>query len=239
MKIKACIIDDEKYSLATLQSDLDKHFPEIEIVATFQKPLLGLAFLQAETIDILFLDIDMPQMTGLELAEKFPNPSFEIVFTTAYDQFAAKAFRLDATDYLLKPVALEDLKVAIEKLKQRIALKRKEIAPQKIFLKDNTGLEMYNQEEILYCEADKNYCTFHFTNGKSKVMSKNIGQFEKLLDAANFFRIHQSYLINVQHIDKINKTMQPSVLLKNGKQLPISRSNKGLFYSFLQTLQNA
>lgn len=234
-RLRACLVDDEKYCLATLNSDLDLYFPEIEIVGVFQKPLLALDFLQQEDIDILFLDIDMPLLSGLELAEKFPNPTFEIVFTTAYDQHAAKAFRLDAADYLLKPIALEELKVAVEKIKQRISLKKKDNNPQKIFLSDSKGIELIDLEQILYCEADKNYCTFYFVNGKSKVVSKNIGHFEKLLDPKTFFRIHQSYLVNTNKIKKIGRTLQPFVILSNGRQLTISRANKSDFYKFLES----
>jgi len=233
-RLRACLVDDEKYCLATLNSDLDLHFPEIEIVGIFQKPLLALEFLLENEIDILFLDIDMPLLNGLEFAEKFPNPKFELVFTTAYDQYASKAFRLDAADYLLKPIALEELKVAMEKIKLRMEMKRKGKVSTKVFLSDQSGVELVELSQILFCEADKNYCTFHFTNGKTKVVSKNIGHFEKVLDSSVFFRIHQSFLVNTEHVERIAKTLQPFVVLKNGKQLTISRANKSAFYSFLE-----
>lgn len=233
---KACILDDEALAIDALRVDLERHFPEIEIVQTFQSPIKALEFVKSHRIDILFLDIDMPMMNGLQFVEQLGNFNFDIIFTTAYDHYALSAFKLKATDYLLKPVSVDDLQHSLSPLLLKSGLNNNSKKPQKIALSDNTGIEFIAIENIMYCLADKNYTTFHLVNGHKKLVSKNIGEYEKLLDADVFLRIHQSSIININYINKLTKGENTSVIMEDGNELSVSRAKKNDLVTALQKL---
>lgn len=237
MAVKVCIIDDESLAIDSLRIDLERHCPEIEIVQTFQSPTKALEFVKNQKIDILFLDIDMPIMNGLQFVEQLGNFNFDVIFTTAYDQYALSAIKLKATDYLLKPVSIDDLKNAILPIISKLKLNNNtNKKPQKIALSDSTGIEFIAIEQIMYCVADKNYTTFYLLNGNKKLVSKNIGEYEKLLDADNFLRIHQSSIININYINKLTKGENASVIMQDGNELSVSRAKKSELFESLQKL---
>lgn len=226
MKFKACILDDENLAIASLRVDLERFFPEIELVKTFNKPSEAIVFLNENVIDVLFLDIEMPEMKGIDFLDKIGKFNFDVIFTTAYDEFAIKAFKLNATDYILKPVLVEDLKLAINKVIEKKKHNTNINKPSKIALSDSTGIEFVHLDNILYCIADKNYTTFYFKNKTTKIVSKNIGEFEKLLDKSDFFRIHQSSIVNLNYISKLTKGDNTSIFMEDGNELSVSRAKK-------------
>ncbi len=233
MLIKTCILDDEALAVSSLKIDLERHCPQIQIVATFNSPLEALDFLKNHKIDLLFLDIEMPKMSGLQFLEQLGKINFNIIFTTAYQEYALRAFKLKAKDYLLKPIDPEELAIAVNQLAESFQKEQKNKAT-KIALPDLTGIEFIELESIIYCAADKNYSIFYLANNEKKVVSKNLGEFEKILDSSNFIRIHQSTIININYVKKLVKGENGSVIMKNGTELAISRAKKADFLLMLE-----
>lgn len=233
VKLKACIVDDESLAIAALRIDILKNCPELETVAWFQNPEEAYAFLKKNTVDILFLDIEMPEMTGIELLEKLGNFHFDVVFTTAYSEYALKAIKLHASDYLLKPIDANELTVSVNQINSK-RRQQNQHSLVKIALADLNGIEIVDIDKIHYCLADKNYTTFYLSDHRKIMVSKNIGEYEKLLDPSKFFRIHQSSIVNIFHVSKILKGDNGGVIMNDGKELSISRANRK---EFIETIQ--
>ncbi len=245
--IKAIIIDDENHCIQTLQEKIKIYCPAIEVQANFNKPQKAIEYLEANTPDVVFLDIEMPIINGFSLLEKLKEINFKIVFTTAYDQFGIKAIKFSAFDYLLKPVDKEELIAMAEKLQ----LKHKNFSIDeqlKVLLQQlqNTNLELLKisvptfdgiffpfVKDIVRVESSNNYSTLFFTNGKKLIVSKTLKEFEDLLVNYNFFRVHNSHLINIKMISKYNKADGGSIELDNGDTIEISRRRKDDFLKLI------
>lgn len=196
----------------------------------------------------MFLDIEMPNGSGFDLLESLSEPiDFKIIFITAYHEYALKAFKFSAVDYLLKPINVDELKQAISKVrpgaeqepKEKIDtlienISRKGGTMNKIALPSMEGLQFVNLDEIIYCESQDNYTQFFLTDGKRVMVSKTIKHFEELLDPERFFRVHRSNIINLKYIDKYVKGEGGYVVMKQGERIPVSRRRKE---SFLQLFQ--
>ena len=233
VKLKACIVDDESLAIAALKVDLIENCPEVEHVSGFQNPYDALDFLTQNPVDILFLDIEMPELSGIELLEQLGNFQFDVVFTTAYSEYALKAIKLHASDYLLEPFDAKELKKSVYEIySRRSAQKQNKVV--KIALTDINGIEIVDIDKISYCLADKNYTTFCLADNRKIVVSKNIGEFEKLLDPSKFFRIHQSSIVNIYKVSKILKGDNGGVIMEDGTELSISRANRK---DFIETIQ--
>lgn len=240
-KTKVVIIDDKQLGIDSLSWELKRAFPELDVVKTFTNPLEGYVYLQSADIDLLFLDIEMPEMTGFELLEKLPKIEFAVIFATAYDDFALKAFKYSALDYLLKPIDPVELKQAIGKYKisaikpSSEQLRIHQYAhngnlPDKIIFATQESYEFINPQDIQYCEAYSNYTTLHFTVSKL-VVSKTLKDVEAILTDYGFYRVHNSYLINPSHITRYLKTDGGTVVMDCGKGIPVSRGRKEEFLS--------
>jgi len=239
--LKACILDDENLAIASLRVDLERHCPFVKILATFNKPSEALLYLKNNEIDLLFLDIEMPVMNGIQFLEALGNINFDVIFTTAFQEYALQAIKLKAKDYLLKPIDSDELKNTIDNLIKTYPseLKSPPKKPTKIALPDSSGIEFIELDSILYCLADKNYTTFFMIDNEKKVVSKNLGEFEKILDPTKFIRIHQSSIININFVKKVTKGENSSVIMKNGTELSVSRAKKNDFMGMMeQFLQN-
>ena len=212
-KIKAIIVDDELAARNILENLLTLSFPQVTVVA--KEPDLPSAVLaiKKHKPDVVFLDIEMPKYAGYQIVKFFDEINFHIVFITAYDSYAIKAFEINALDYLLKPIERSRLKLAVEKVEQQ--LKEKEITTnyhqllQQLEIEDNKTIVVAesNQKQVIHLntivaiEAEGAYSTIYFKNGDKQLFSKNIGYFEALLkDETHFFRSHKSWLINTKHI---------------------------------------
>lgn len=201
--------------------------------------------------ELIFLDIEMPRMSGFDMLEKLLPFRFDVIFTTAYDNYAIRAFKYSAMDYLLKPVAAEDLKQAVEKylhprqsnnypvqlglLKENIKL----INPahiQRIAIPTTEGLNMQPINDILYCEASSSYTIFHLSKGGKIVSAKTLKEYEELLEPHNFFRIHHSHMVNLNYVEKYIKGDGGFVLLSNGAEVAVSRSRKDVVLERLQNM---
>jgi len=242
-KLKAIIIDDEPRSITTMQWELSSFEDQVEIIATCNDPLLAKGLILKEKPDVVFLDIEMPHLNGIDLVKSFDKIPCSIIFTTAYDKFAIQAFEISALDYLLKPINGEDLKRAIDKLissdenrflEQQFTVLFENITAaktgfRKIVIPVQEGFEFVNLEDILRCEASANYCNIHLVSGRSILISKSLKDVEKLISDTSFCRVHQSHLINLRFISKYQKGKGGSITLNDGSIIPVSRSKKDDF----------
>ncbi|TVZ56294.1 LytTR family two component transcriptional regulator [Lutibacter sp. Hel_I_33_5] len=236
--LKAVIVDDEPKAIQSFSWELSNFNKEIEVVATFSEPEKALLYLKDTEIDCLFLDIEMPTMDGFQLLEKLERKDFAVVFTTAYNEYAIKALKNEAIDYLLKPIDAEDLEKAIEKIKkhrlrnfnpekfERFLLEFNENKThKKITISTDGKLLFLEQDDILFAVSDGNYSTLHLQNNKKIVLTKQLKEVSKILPEKAFFRIHNSYIINLNKIKEFIKT-DGYVILENNHKIPVSRQRK-------------
>ncbi len=240
--IRALIIDDEKFAIETLQYEIERNCPEVEIVKVCQGGNEGLEAINRYQPDIVFLDIEMPYMNAFEMLAELDKIDFKIIFTTAYDQFAIKAIKVNALDYLLKPIGKEELINAVSKAKSTLETPVKEsnimnlltqmLEDQnnikKIGLPTIDGIEMIRVDHIICVKADSNYSTFTLLDGKRIIISKTLKYVEEkyFKDCKVFFRVHQSYLINLTHVDKYSRGAGGTIHMCNSKIIPVSRVKK-------------
>lgn len=243
--IKAIIVDDEENARLILKNFVSEYCPSVAIIAEADDVKSAVKLINKNEVDLVFLDIEMPNENGFALFDYFNKPTFDTIFCTAYSEFAIKAFEVSATDYLLKPIGLTKLKEAIEKVEAKRLIKntgniealkenllQKEIKKIGILIGD--GIVFMDLNDILYFEADGSYTTIHHKNG-SDLTVKKIKHFEDLLSSdKRFFRIHRSYLINVSLIKKYSKKEGLSVTYDERTLIPISREKKEEFEEFMQ-----
>ena len=236
--LKAIIIDDEPDCVKLLALQLKMYCQKVEVVAECTSSEAGLLQIKAMQPDLVFLDIEMPVMNGFQLLEKIGAINFSLVFVTAYDQFAVKAFRFNAMDYLLKPIDGKDLKVAVEKalqqkpFPQQLQLLKQQLHggekyhPDKIALPYQNGVTFTEVKNILYCEAENNYTRFYVVGGQQCVVSKTLGDIQEVLEERNFLRVHRQYLINLDHIKKYVRGEGNYLIMSNDENIPMARNKK-------------
>lgn len=245
-KIKALIVDDEINARSLLRNFIEDHCPEIEIIADAEDVKSAVKIINKNQVDLVFLDVEMPNENGFALFDYFNKPTFETIFCTAYSEYAIKAFEVSAVDYILKPIGISKLKEAVEKvvLKRALNLPQTNIGILKENLQENKikkigvhigdGIVFMDLNDILYFEADGSYTTIHHKNGKDLAVKK-IKHFEDLLASdTRFFRIHRSYFVNITLIKKYSKKEGLSVTYDDKILLPISREKKEEFEEFMQ-----
>ena len=239
--LQAVIVDDEKKAIQSLAWELTNFSDEINVVASFTDPFEALRFLNNNSPDCLFLDIEMPTMDGFQFIKKLGNKEFPVVITTAYNQYAIKALKNEAVYYLLKPIDTDDLKDTIVKIKKFNARTYTSDRMEKILLNFNADekhkkitfntdgkLIFLEREEILYAESDGNYSTIYLSDGQKIVLTKKLKEVNKLLPGDSFFRIHNSYIINLTKIKEFLKT-DGYVVLQSNHKIPVSRQKKSDF----------
>lgn len=237
--MKAIIVDDEKHCRESLQSMLQMYCPDILIAAVCADAMAAITAIETYKPDIVFLDIEMPRMNAFDLLQKITRIDFEIIFTTAYDQYAIRAIKCSALDYLLKPVDAEELKGAIEKLKSRPRhhMEREQLQQVVTNLSDTAqndfkliiatldGNYFLLPDEIIYCEGNDNYTHFHLTKGRKLVSAKTLKEYEEMLTEQGFLRIHKSYLVNLKFAVKFSKA-NSTLILQDYTTLEVSRRKK-------------
>jgi two-component system LytT family response regulator len=238
--IKTLIVDDEEKSRITLNNLVSKHCPSVSVIKLCESVEDAIREISKNKPDLVFLDIEMPFQNGFTLLEKIKNPDFNIIFTTAYDQYAIKAIKYSALDYLLKPVDVDDLKTAVDKCSEKkknastrsddyemllSALKLKNKSA-KIAVPTFEGLQMISASEIIKCVADESYTHITLTNGTKLVVSRILKEFEDLLSDFNFFRVHNSSLINLAHVRKYIKGDGGYVIMCDDESVEVSRRKK-------------
>ncbi|MGB5205692.1 LytR/AlgR family response regulator transcription factor [Eudoraea sp.] len=243
--LQAVIVDDEIKALQSLSWELTNFSDEINVVASFTDPFEALSYLSQNTPDCLFLDIEMPTMDGFQFIQKLSNKDFPVVITTAYNQYAIKALKNEAIDYLLKPIDTDDLKDTIVKIKKFNAKNYTADRLEKILLNFNANekqkkitfntdgkLVFLESEQILYAESDGNYSTIYLVDGHKIVLTKKLKEVNELLPSDSFFRIHNSYIINLTKIKEFLKT-DGYVVLQSNHKIPVSRQKKSDFLDLL------
>ncbi len=234
--LKTIIVDDEIDCIKLLALEL-QHFPQVVVEATFTDPLVALEAIELIQPDLLFLDIEMPVMSGFDLIEKIKHLNINIVFVTAYNQFAIKAFRFNALDYLLKPVEQEDLKASITKAEENIKptaaqlnMLQKQLRGEpvdKIAIPTQKGISFISLNEILYAESSSNYTNLLMLDNRKLLISKTLKEVQSVLEDSHFLRIHRQYIINLNHVKQLNRN-DSIVTMLNNDELPVARTQKEL-----------
>ena len=237
--ITAIIVDDEPYSCESLVTLLERYCPDVKVLDICYSAASALKSINEQKPQLLFLDIEMPHMNGFEMLEKLPETDFELIFTTSYDQYAIKAIRFSALDYLLKPIDQDDLRKAVQKVAnnsnhvsdQQIKillqkLNHPTIAVNKIAIPTMEGLQMIFVESIISCAADRNYTVIMLKNGQKIIASRTLKELEEVLEDYSFTRVHHSYLVNLNEVDKYIKGEGGYLLMSNGTNIDVSRSRK-------------
>lgn len=238
--VTAIIIDDEELAIKALLWELNKFKEEITVASSFKNPKEALVFLETNTIDCVFLDIQMEQCSGFDFIDQLKQPYPEIIITSAHDDYALKAIKENVLDYLTKPIDSDDLYLAIEKLRKKIfSYQSKDIenfisqldrSPnnKKIALQSGGKILFIESDAIYYVESDGNYSTVYYKPEKSIVLTKKLKEVQEILPDNEFFRIHNSYIINLNKIKEYHKT-DNYIVLDNNKKLPVSRQKKSSF----------
>lgn len=243
--LEAVIVDDEIKALQSLSWELTNLSDEVDIIASFTDAHEALKYLEENTPDCLFLDIEMPAMDGFQFIKNLKNKNFPVVITTAYNQYALQALKNEAVDYLLKPIDSDDLEVTIAKVKkynaknftvdrlEKILLNfNAESQSKKITINTDGKLVFLNSDDILYAESDGNYSTIFLADGQKILLTKKLKEVNTLLPENSFFRIHNSYIINLNKIKEFLKT-DGYVVLESNHKIPVSRQKKSDFLDML------
>jgi two-component system LytT family response regulator len=246
--LKVLVVDDELQSRSLIRKLLSDYFPALEIseAASVDEALLNIKGTEPQ---LVFLDVQMRGETGFDLLDKIRHVHFGIIFTTAHSEFAVKAFRYSAMDYLIKPLDTEEFKIAVEKVLQKIKsqqqppveqieflkqIKSDPKIPDKLTIPTTEGFLFVGINDILFCKAISNYTEFHLIDKQKILSSYTLGYYNELLTDQNFFRIHRSYLVNLAHIKMYKRGDGGVVVLNNGEEIEVSRSNKEAFLKLLK-----
>ncbi|MCE3228678.1 MAG: DNA-binding response regulator [Bacteroidetes bacterium] len=247
--ITAIIVDDEEKGRITLQDLVNKYCTSVKILELCDSVEEALKAIDKHNPQLVFLDIEMPYENGFTLLEKVKEPGFDVIFVTAYGHYAIQAIKSNAIDYLLKPIDVDELKIAIDKVEKRqhssserlknfesllSAVKSKSA---KIAVPTFDGLQMIRAEDIIKCVADECYTEIHLTDGKKIVVSKLLKEYEGLLSGLNFFRVHNSCLINLAHVNRYVKGEGGYVIMSDGENVEVSRRKKAELLTKLSYLQ--
>jgi two-component system LytT family response regulator len=243
-QMNAIIIDDEQDARNVLRSMSEAYCPEITFLGEADGVQTGVLLIRQLKPDVVFLDIQMKDGTGFDLLDFFPNPSFYVVFSTAYDAFALKAFRYHAIDYLLKPLSLIEFMAAVDRLQWGTLVAQspligslkecyREKKLEKIAVSTSEGISLLLVEQILRMESDGSYTTFVMASGEKVIASRGLKEFEDLLPESHFCRIHQSHLIQLRQVHKFLKEDGGYVVMSNGDKIPVSRRKKDAFLKLL------
>ena len=256
-RLRALIVDDEDLARENLRMMVDEFCPEIEVVGTAGSVAAARLALAEKEPDVVFLDIRMPSgAEGFQLLEEIPKRRFLVVFVTAFKEYAVKAFNANATHYVLKPIDIDDLRLAVEKLLQVHQTFQQEPDAFKSYLATldqlsanlldhekikritvfhAKGFRIVEDHELMHLEGSSNYCTLYFKNGEQMVDSRTLKTYEELLDPSTFFRIHRSHIINLNELREYLHEDGHIAVLKSGKQVPISRARLSEFLALVQS----
>ena len=249
--VKVGIIDDELHSIKSLTLDLQHLFPDFELVFKTTKPLEGLKLLAENKIDLLFLDVEMPGLSGLELLTQLEVIDFDVIFVTAYSHYAVEAFKAQAIHYLLKPIGEDDLKDALDNwLLKRAkqdgteeiealldAFKKGGILHNKIALPISDGLEFVEVSKIMYCQSQSNYTTIFFEDNRELLISKTLKEVGVALQEFYFLRPSQSYLVNPNYMRKYVRNDGGFIVMVDDKKIPVSSKNKVLIVNIFKAVE--
>ncbi len=237
--LNTIILDDELNNIKLLNRMLQKYCPQVIVAGTETDAELGLKLIESIKPELVFLDINMPNLNGFELLKKMEPVSFEVVFVTAFSEYAIEAIEYRAIGYITKPIHPEKLILAVQNAQERITQKNttstifslletkiNRTEENKIPLTTMNGMIFVNKEDIIYCESNGNCTNFYMAQGNKMVVSRQLGEYEKLLPDANFVRIHDKYIINLKYVNEYIKGRGGEIKLNNIVTLPVSASRK-------------
>jgi two-component system LytT family response regulator len=235
MPLKVIIIDDEPDSVKLLQLQLAEHCPQVKVVGSYTSTVKALNGIETLHPDLLFLDIEMPVMNGFEMLEKVLHANFSLVFVTAYNQFALRAFRFNALDFLVKPIDTNELIEAVAKAEKCVAptssqlsmlQKQLQGAPvTKIAIPGHNGVSFIDLKEIVFVEASNNYSKLVLSDGRNFLISKTLKDVQEVLEEEHFLRVHRQYIINLNHVKQFNRN-EGLLTMINGEHIPVARNQK-------------
>ncbi len=246
--ISALLVDDELNNLKNLEFLLENDCNGIKVVEKLTSAIAAREWLQYNKVDVIFLDINMPKENGLEFLKSLSVQNFQIIFVTAYNEYALQAIKANALDYILKPISIDELKTSVEKLKTTLGNKinnsfsqeqisnliqsiSTKTSPKKIALPQLGGISFIDVDDMVSLQADSNYTIIHMSNMQKKVISKTLKDFEELLDETQFARIHKSYIVNLKYVKEYSTTDGGLVKMQDGNQWSISRRQLDVFLS--------
>ncbi len=237
--MKTIIVEDEEHSLKTLSNFLQKYCPATDVVATAETVEHAIELIGVVHPELIFLDIDLPDGSGFDVLDAIPQPWPKVIFVTAYNQYAVKAFQISAIDYLLKPIDPQLLIKAVEKagntdeppehLVQKVEVlqeNRHNGQLHKIAIPTKNGIQMIRIEQIIRLEADRNYTTIFMLDKARHVVTRKIGEFELLLEDMPFYRVHQSHIVNLDFVDRYIRGEGGTVVLEDGSHVEVARRRK-------------
>ncbi len=247
-KIKTVIVDDEKRARESIADMIALYCPKLNIAGVADSVLSGLEMIKTENPDLVFLDIKMQDGTGFDLLNRIENKNFALIFLTAYDEYAIKAFKFSAVDYLLKPLDPDELISAVNKAVEDIENNKMNISTlienlnsikkdnKKIVLKTTDSIHLISINDIIRLESTGNYTKFYLVNQKPIMVSHTLKDYDDILTEYGFFRVHQSHLVNLQHIIRLDKADGGVIVLTNNEQAPISIRKKEAFLKVLSEI---
>lgn len=239
---KAVLVDDEERSRQTLSGLLARYCPEVTIVGEAGSVSEAVSLLKTVSPDVVFLDINLPDGTGMDILEQLPQRSFDVIFTTAHNEYSLKAFHYAALHYLLKPISYIQLREAVGRIRsndgkpdERFRVMQEQLREERksIVLSSLDGFSVVEIETIIRCEADSNYTRIFFTKDKPYIASRNLSHFEELLADAGFMRIHNKHLVNVKHVRHYHRGRGGLVEMSDGTQVEVSVRKKDEFMELL------
>ena len=249
MATKILIIDDENRTRQLIAKMIDSFGFDVETIPEGENVESAIAVIKKHNPDIVFLDIQMPDGTGFDVLASLPEKNFEVIFITAHEEFAIKAIKFSALDYLLKPVDTNELKTALERALKTISLNhfdnlkfdalQTNIQPsekRRLVLKTQESVHVVELDQIIRCEADRNYTSFFLKNNKRILVSRTLKEYETLLSNHNFLRVQQSHLVNIQYVDRYDKKNGGAVVMKDGSEVPLSPAKRDLFFQRLENI---
>ncbi len=245
---KVLIIDDENRTRELIARMIDSFGFDVQTIPEGENVQSGIEAIEKHQPDIVFIDIQMPDGTGFDVIRSIENKTFEVIFITAHEEFAIKAIKFSALDYLLKPVDTAELKAALEKAIETVDDKKEpsqfealqsNIQPtekRRLVLKTQESVHVVELDQIIRCEADRNYTSFFLKDNKKILVSKTLKEYETLLSAHNFLRVQQSHLINIDYVDRYDKKNGGAVVMKDGSEVPLSPAKRDLFFKRLENI---
>ena len=240
--LNTIIIDDENKARSNLKNLLGHYCPQVSVLDDFGKPKEALEYLKSKPVDGIFLDIEMPGMTGFDFVDELNVKDCQVVFVTAYSQYAIQAFKANAIDYLLKPISISDLERSVLKMEERKREKSKELdstylmslrnlvegqksgkTSSKITVPNTNGFKIIDSDEIVRISADGAYSHISFANSKSMLVTKNLGHFEEVLDQNKFVRTHYSHIINLDYLKEFSNIDNGTAIMEDGNKILIAK----------------
>jgi two-component system LytT family response regulator len=238
MKLRTVIIDDESKAREAIREMTTIYCDDIEVIGEAHDVLSGIQLIKTQQPDLVFLDIKMPDGTGFDLLNRIEKKDFSLIFLTAFDEYAVKAFKFSAIDYLLKPLDPDELIQAVERVKEFRNLDKENLSVllqnlksikkdlKKLVLKTAESIFLVNVSDIIRCESTGNYTKFFLVNQKPVLVSHTLKDYDDILSEYNFFRVHQSHLVNLDHIIRLDKADGGTLIMSDNQSVPVSTRKK-------------